>query len=156
MLLNNEMADFAASPGHANVFGLVQGEANRIEPGKRPLSSMCPTMVFRDGKPWLATGSPGGSTIITAVLQTLLNAMEFDLNIAAAAAGARIHHQWLPDQLRVESGVSPDTIRLLEGMGHEVVTGKRTLGRTQSIMVKDGWLLGATDTRRPGGKVAGY
>ena len=82
--------------------------------------------------------------------------MEFDLNIAAAAASARIHHQWLPDQLRVESGVSPDTIRLLEGMGHEVVTGKRTLGRTQSIMLKDGWLLGATDTRRPGGKVAGY
>ncbi len=156
MLLNNEMADFASSPGQANAFGLVEGEANIIEPGKRPLSSMSPTMVFRDGKPWLATGSPGGSLIITTVLQTLLNAMEFDMNIAAAAAGARVHHQWMPDKLRVERGISPDTIKLLQGMGHQVEIGNRTLGRTQSIMLDDGWLLGATDTRRPGGWVAGY
>jgi gamma-glutamyltranspeptidase/glutathione hydrolase len=156
MLLNNEMADFASSPGQANAFGLVEGEANKIEPGKRPLSSMSPTMVFRDGKPWLATGSPGGSLIITTVLQTLLNAMEFDMNIAAAAAGARVHHQWMPDKLRVEQGISPDTIKLLENMGHLVDVGNRTLGRTQSIMLDDGWLLGATDTRRPGGWVAGY
>ena len=151
-----EMADLAASPGNANVFGLVQGEANRIEPGKRPLSSMCPTMVFRDGKPWLATGSPGGSIIITAVLQTMLNAMAFDMNIASAAAAARVHHQWLPDQLRVEQGISPDTIALLEALGHKVVVSARTLGRTQSIVLEEGWLLGATDTRRPGGMVAGY
>lgn len=156
MLLNNEMADFAAAPGVANAYGLVEGERNRIEGGKRPLSSMSPTLVLRDGKPWMATGSPGGSVIITTVLQTLLNAMVFDMNIAAAAAGARVHHQWLPDVLRVEQGISPDTIRLLEGMGYEVEIGDRTLGRTQSIMLDNGHLYGATDTRRPGGHVAGY
>jgi gamma-glutamyltranspeptidase/glutathione hydrolase len=156
MLLNNEMADFATQPGQPNPFGLVEGEANRVEGGKRPLSSMSPTMVFKDGKPWLTTGSPGGSTIITTVLQTLLNAMDFDMNIAAAAAAPRIHHQWQPDYIMVETGVSPDTIRLLEGMGHEVKIGKRTLGRTNSIMHSDGWLYGATDTRRIGGWVASY
>ena len=113
MLLNNELADFASRPGHANAYGLVQGEANSIAPGKRPLSSMSPTMVFRDGQPWLATGSPGGSIIITTVLQTIINAMEFDMNIATAAASARIHHQWMPDTLVVERGISPDTIDLL-------------------------------------------
>lgn len=156
MLLNNEMADFSARPGEANAFGLVQGNANRIEGGKRPLSSMSPTLVFRDGQPWLATGSPGGSVIITTILQTLLNAMDFNLNIASAAAAARVHHQWLPDVVRTEDGISPDTLRLLEGMGHRVETSPRTLGRTQSIMLENGWLYGATDTRRPGGWVAGY
>jgi gamma-glutamyltranspeptidase/glutathione hydrolase len=156
MLLNNEMADFAARPGHPNAFGLVQGEANRIQGGKRPLSSMSPTMVFRDGEPWLATGSPGGSVIITTVLQTILNAMEFDMNIASAAAATRVHHQWMPDRLRIERGLSPDTVLLLEQLGHPVEPGKRTSGRTNSIMLQDGWLFGATDTRRPGGWVAGY
>lgn len=156
MLLNNEMADFAAQPGNANAYGLLEGEANRIEGGKRPLSSMSPTLVLRDGKPWLATGSPGGSLIITTVLQTLLNAMVFDMNIAAAAAAPRVHHQWLPDALRAEQGISPDTVRLLEGMGHTVKAGQRTFGRTNSIMLEDGYLLGATDTRRPGGYVAAY
>ncbi|MEE4147024.1 MAG: gamma-glutamyltransferase [Halieaceae bacterium] len=156
MLLNNEMGDFAARPGQPNLFGLVQGETNSIEGGKRPLSSMSPTIVFRDGAPWLATGSPGGSRIITTVLQTLLNAMAFDMNVATAGISARIHHQWLPDELLAESGISPDTVRLLEQMGHKVQLGGRTIGRTESIMLKDGWLLGATDTRRPGGWVAGY
>ncbi len=156
MLLNNEMADFAARPGVPNAFGLVEGQGNSIAGGKRPLSSMSPTMVFRHGKPWLATGSPGGSTIITTVLQTLLNAMVFDMNIASAAAGARVHHQWLPDKVIVESGVSPDTITLLKAWGQNPEIGKRTLGRTQSIMLQDGWMLGATDTRRPGGWVASY
>jgi gamma-glutamyltranspeptidase/glutathione hydrolase len=156
MFLNNEMADFAARPGKPDAFGLVQGEPNRIEPRKRPLSSMSPTMVFRDGKPWLATGSPGGSVIITTVLQTVLNAMEFDMNIATAAAAARIHHQWLPDKLRLENGISVDTARLLEKMGHALEDSGRTTGRTNSIMMRDGWLLGATDTRRPGGWVAAY
>jgi gamma-glutamyltranspeptidase/glutathione hydrolase len=156
MLLNNEMADFAAKPGSPNAFKLIGSEANKIEGGKRPLSSMTPTMVFRDGKPWLATGSPGGSIIITAVLQTLLNAMEFDMNIASAAAAARIHHQWMPDRLQVEQGISPDTIKLLEQAGHNVVQTRRTLGRTQSILLQDGFLYGATDTRRPGGWVATY
>ena len=156
MLLNNEMGDFAARPGKPNLFGLVQGEANSIEGGKRPLSSMSPTIVLRDGAPWLATGSPGGSRIITTVLQTLLNAMAFDMNVATSGISARIHHQWLPDELLAESGISPDTVRLLEQMGHSVKLGGRTIGRTQSIMLEDGWLLGATDTRRPGGWVAGY
>lgn len=156
MLLNNEMADFAARPGMPNAYGLVQGEANKIEPGKRPLSSMSPTIAFRDGKPWLATGSPGGSVIITTVLQTLLNAMEFNMNIATAAAEARVHHQWKPDQLNMERGFSPDTIKLLRGMSHPVKVGDRTSGRTNSIMIEDGWLYGATDTRRRGGWVAGY
>jgi len=156
MLLNNEMGDFAARPGKPNLFGLVQGETNSIEGGKRPLSSMSPTIVFRDGKPWLATGSPGGSRIITTVLQTLLNAMAFDMNVATAGISARIHHQWLPDEILAESGISPDTVRLLEQMGHKVQLGGRTIGRTQSIMLEDDWLLGATDTRRPGGWVAGY
>ena len=156
MLLNNEMGDFAAVPGKPNLFGLVQGESNRIEGGKRPLSSMSPTIVYRQGKPWLATGSPGGSRIITTVLQTLLNAMVFDMNVAAAGINARIHHQWLPDEILAEDGISPDTVRLLEQMGHKVVLGGRTIGRTESIMIRDGWLLGATDTRRPGGWVAGY
>jgi len=156
MLLNNEMADFAASPGGANAFGLVEGEANNIQPGKRPLSSMTPTMVFREGQPWLATGSPGGSLIITTVLQTIINAMDFDMNIASAAAGARVHHQWMPDKLLVEQGVSVDTVNILLDMGHPVEIGKRTIGRTQSIMLSEGWLYGSTDTRRPGGWVAGY
>ncbi|CAA0090967.1 Glutathione hydrolase proenzyme [Halioglobus japonicus] len=156
MLLNNEMADFAANPGSANAFGLVQGEANKIEPGKRPLSSMSPTIVLQDGKPWLATGSPGGSVIITTVLQMVLNAMEFDMNVATAAAEPRIHHQWMPDVLRMEEGFSPDTIHLLKAMGQPVDIANRTTGRTNSIMIEDGWLYGATDARRPGGWVAGY
>lgn len=156
MLLNNEMADFVTKPGTPNAYGLVQGEANKIEPGKRPLSSMTPTIVLRDGEPWLATGSPGGSVIITTVLQTVLNAMEFDMNIATAAAEPRIHHQWMPDTLRAEQGVSPDTLRLLESMGQAVNVSGRTTGRTNSIMLQNGWLFGASDTRRPGGFVAGY
>lgn len=156
MLLNNEMADFATSPGNANAFGLVQGEANKIEPGKRPLSSMSPTIVFRDGKPWLATGSPGGSVIITTVLQMVLNAMEFNMNVATAASEPRIHHQWMPDVLQMEEGFSPDTVRLLQAMGHPVNISGRTTGHTTSIMLRDGWLFGASDPRRPGGWVAGY
>ena len=156
MLLNNEMADFASSPGSANAFGLVQGEANKIEPGKRPLSSMSPTIVFRDGEPWLATGSPGGSVIISTVLQTTLNAMVFDMNIATAAAEPRIHHQWMPDVLKMEEGFSLDTVRLLQAMGQNVDMASRTTGRTNSIILNEGWLYGASDTRRPGGWVAGY
>jgi gamma-glutamyltranspeptidase/glutathione hydrolase len=156
LLLNNEMADFAAGPGQPNAYGLIGGKANAIAPRKRPLSSMTPTMVLKDGRPWLATGSPGGSAIITTVLQVLLNAMEFDMNVATAAAAPRLHHQWLPDRLRAERGFSPDTLRLLEARGHSIEIGRRTLGRTQSIMIEDDRFYGATDTRRPGGWVAGY
>ena len=156
LLLNNEMADFAARPGVANAYGLLEGQANGIVPGKRPLSSMSPTMVMQNGSAILATGSPGGSIIITTVLQVILNSLVFDMNIASAAAQPRIHHQWLPDILRVEPGIGPDTIDILEQMGHNVTTSSRTLGRTQSIALKDGWLYGATDSRRAGGHVASY
>jgi len=156
MLLNNEMADFATQPGKPNAWGLVESEVNSVAPGKRPLSSMCPTLVLKDGRPWLATGSPGGSVIITSVLQTILNSMAFDMNVAAAAAMARVHHQWRPDVLRIEEGVSVDTVRLLQGMGHKVEQNNRTTGRMESIMLDGGWMYGATDTRRPGGWVAGY
>ena len=154
LLLNNEMDDFAARPGFANAYGLIQGEANAIVPGRRPLSSMTPTLVFKDGKPWLATGSPGGSLIITAVLQTLLNAMVFDMNVASAVAAPRVHHQWQPDVTRTEEGVSPDTIRLLEAMGHTVKPTQRTLGRNNAIMMKEDWFFGYADMRRPDGHVA--
>ncbi|MEE8057956.1 MAG: gamma-glutamyltransferase [Pseudomonadales bacterium] len=156
ILLNNEMDDFSAKPGSANAYGLIGGEANAIEAGKRPLSSMTPTIVFENNKPLLATGSPGGSTIITAVLQTLLNVMAFDMNIAEATTAPRIHHQWFPDNVEVESGISPDTITLLENMGHQIIEGKRALGSTQSIMAKEGYFYGFSDTRRPGASTAGY
>lgn len=155
MLLNNEMADFMSKPGTPNAFGLIESQANEVSAGKRPLSSMSPTLVFKEGRPWLATGSPGGSLIISTVMQTILNAMTFDMNVAAAAGSARVHHQWMPDTLRLESGISKDTVDKLKAMGHPVEENVRTLGRTQSIMLQDGWFLGATDTRRPGGWVAG-
>ena len=116
-ILNNEMDDFSSKPGVPNVYGLVGGEANAIAPLKRPLSSMTPTIVLRDGEPFIATGSPGGSTIITVVLQILLNVLDFDMTIAEATAAPRIHHQWLPDQIYAEEGVSIDTLRVLEGRG---------------------------------------
>ncbi len=114
-LLNNEMDDFSAKPGAANGYGLTGDAANEIAPGKRPLSSMAPTIVFKDGVPYLATGSPGGGTIITVVLQELLNVLAFDMNIAEATAAPRIHHQWQPDIVISESGVSDDTLRMLRG-----------------------------------------
>ena len=154
ILLNNEMDDFAAKAGDANAYGLVQGEANTIAPGRRPLSSMTPTIVFKDGQPWLAAGSPGGSLIITTVLQTLLNAMVFDMNIAAAVAAPRVHNQWMPDRTLVEPGISVDTQRILEGWGHSLTPTRRTIGRSNSLMIDDGWMQGFADMRRPGGHVA--
>lgn len=156
MLLNNEMGDFAAKPGYANAFGMVGGEINKIEPRKRPLSSMTPTLVFKDGEPWLATGAPGGSVIITAVLQTLLNAIDFDMNIATAGMEARIHHQWSPDQLRLEPGISPDTEKLLQAMGHNTSITPRTPTCVRTVARENNTLLGATDPRRPGGWVARF
>ena len=154
-LLNNEMDDFSAKPGVPNAFGLVGGEANAIEAGKRPLSSMTPVIVLKDGKPWMATGSPGGSTIINAVLQMLLNVMEFDMNIAAATAAPRLHHQWLPDRVFIEPGISPDTVAALVALGHQF--GRpRILGATQTVMAGPGVVYGATDPRRAGGGAEGY
>lgn len=155
ILLNNEMDDFSAKPGVPNAYGLVGGEANAIEAGKRPLSSMTPTIVFRDGKPLLATGSPGGSRIITTTLQLIMNVVDHRMNIAAATAASRIHHQWLPDKLRVEVGISDDTLDLLSAMGHDVDIGN-AMGSTQTVMRIEQGFLGAADPRRVGALAQGY
>ena len=134
-LLNNELDDFSLKPGSANGYGLVQGAVNAIAPGRRPLSSMTPTLVFRpSGEPLLATGSPGGSRIITTVLQVLLNRLAFGLNLASAVAAPRIHSQLWPDQISLEEGISPDTRRLLEAMGHTLVTVP-AMGSANSVEV---------------------
>ena len=148
-LLNNEMDDFVAKPGVPNAFGLLGDEANAIAAGKRPLSSMTPTIVFADGEPWFATGSPGGSRIITSVLQTIVNVIDHGMNIAEAGAAPRMHHQWFPDVLQLESGFSPDTIRLLRARGHEVQASRSSMGSIQSVAWKDGVFRGASDPRRP-------
>ena len=147
-LLNNEMDDFSAKPGVANAFGLLGGEANAIEAGKRPLSSMTPTMVLKNGKPLLVTGSPGGGKIITAVLQTVLNVIEYDMNIAEASSVPRVHHQWMPDELKCESGISVDTLEKLKSLGHETKP-TTTLGSTQSVMRVGTRFEGYSDPRRP-------
>ena len=152
--LNNEMDDFAVKAGVANAFGLVGDAANAVGAQKRPLSSMTPTLVFKDGKPWLATGAPGGSRIITVVMQIILNTTVFGMNVADATAQPRIHHQWLPDELYLEPGISADTVRILKDMGQHPVEGGLLLGNSQSIMARDGYMLGVSDTRRPGGGVA--
>jgi gamma-glutamyltranspeptidase/glutathione hydrolase len=153
-LLNNEMDDFSAKPGSPNGYGLIGGEANKIEPNKRMLSSMSPTIVKQDGKNVLVTGSPGGSRIITTTLQVIMNVVDHGLNIKSAVAAPRVHHQWLPDELRVEEGLSPDTIRMLEEMGH-VVKQKSAMGSIQSIMVKDDMKYGGADPRRSSAEAAG-
>lgn len=156
ILMNNEMDDFSAKPGTPNVYGLVGGEANAVHPYKRPLSSMSPIIVAKNGKTWLVTGSPGGSRIITTVLQMVLNSIDYGMNIAEATAAPRFHHQWLPDQLRVEKGFSPDTLKLLEAKGQHVKV-MPAMGSTQSIMIGlDGMRYGASDPRTMGGSTAGY
>lgn len=153
-LMNNEMDDFSAKPGVANGFGLIGKEANAIQPGKRPLSSMTPTLIFKDGAPFVVTGSPGGSRIITTVLQLLVNVMDFNMNIAEATVQPRFHHQWLPDKLQMEPGHSFDTRVRLEAMGHNV-TDSASQGSLQSIMIEKGLFFGAPDTRRPGAGAVG-
>jgi len=155
ILLNNEMDDFSAKPGVPNAYGLIGGEANAVAAGKRPLSSMTPTIVLKNGKPFLATGSPGGSRIITTTLQIILNVIDHQMNIAAATAAPRVHHQWLPDELRVEPGISPDTLDLLRSRGHRIVE-KNAMGSTQTVMRIDAGFLGAADPRRPGALASGY
>ena len=155
ILLNNEMDDFSAKPGVPNAFGLIGGDANAVEPAKRPLSSMTPTLVLKDGKPWLVTGSPGGARIITTVLQTILNSIDFGMNPAEAASTPRFHHQWLPDELRIEKGFSPDTLALLKEKGYTVAL-KPSMGRTQTIQVRDDVLYGYSDPRNPDGVTIGY
>ena len=155
-LLNDEMDDFAAKPGAPNMFGLVQGESNAIQPGKRPLSSMTPTIVLRDGKPFLVLGAPGGSRIITAVLQVMLNVIDFGMNVQDAIDAPRVHHQWKPDRLDIERGISPDTIALLRRRGHMIDEANPTvIARVEAILLDGGWLQGGQDGRGSG-KAAGY
>ena len=155
VLLNNELDDFAAKPGAPNAFGLLGGEANAPGPGKRPLSSMSPTIVLKDGKPFLVTGSPGGSRIITAVLQVISNVIDRKLPITDAVAEPRLHHQWMPDQVLVERGFSRDTMRALQGRGHTVVDSLQPTS-TNSILVTPEGLVGAADPRSRGALAAGY
>jgi len=155
ILLNNEMDDFSAKPGSPNAYGLVGGKLNAIAPEKRMLSSMSPTIVMKDGRPFLITGSPGGGRIITTVLQIIINVIDFDMNISEATNAVRVHHQWLPDELQAERGLNEDTVNILREMGYRVVIG-RTVGVAESIMKKGDHLYGASDPRRPGGLAAGY
>jgi gamma-glutamyltranspeptidase / glutathione hydrolase len=152
-LLNNEMDDFASKPGSPNMFGLVQGERDSIAPGKRPLSSMTPTIILKDDKPFLVLGAPGGPTIITGVLQVIVNVIDFRMNLQDAVDFPRVHDQWKPDRLKVEHSVSPDTISALKRMGYSIYEGNSAL--VEAIRISDGWLQGAPDGRAAG-KAAGY
>jgi len=156
-LLNNEMDDFSAKPGTPNMFGLVQGETNAIQPGKRPLSSMTPTIVLKDGKLFMTAGAPGGSRISTAVLQVILNVVDFGMNVQDAVDAPRVHHQWQPDKLFLERGISPDSVALLRSRGYDVdYSAGVVLAQVAAIVSDDGWLQGASDGRSIAGKAAGY
>ncbi len=156
MLLNDELDDFAAKPGAANVYGLLGGDANAPGSMRRPLSSMSPTFVLKDGRLVMATGSPGGSTIISTVLQIILNVIDHGLNVAEAENAPRAHDQLWPDELRIERGMSPDTVQLLEAMGHKVVI-RNAMGSANTILrAPDGELEGASDLRQRGTLAVGY
>ncbi len=156
--LNNEMDDFTAKPGVPNAFGLVQGRTNEVQPGKRPLSSMTPTIVLKDGKVLMVTGSPGGSTIISTVLESILNVVDFGMTIQQAVDAPRVHHQWLPDVVMVEPGyLSPESRAALETMGY-TFEERSPWGADEAILVDPatGQLQGANDARRPAGLAKGY
>ena len=155
ILLNNEMDDFSAKPGVPNGYGLLGGEANAVEANKRPLSSMSPTLVFKDNKPYIVTGSPGGSRIITTVTQIISNVIDHDMNIAEATHAPRIHDQWLPDEIRIEKALNVDTVKKLESMGH-TVSPKAAMGSTQSIMLTPNGVYGSSDPRIVDAAVVGY
>jgi gamma-glutamyltranspeptidase/glutathione hydrolase len=148
-LLNDEMDDFSVKPGEPNLFGLIQGEANAIQPRKHPLSSMTPTIVVRDGKFYFTVGSPGGPTIINTVLEVMVNVLDFHMNIQQAVDWPRFHHQWLPDELRMERGFSPDTIALLASRGHHINL-VNSQGAVAAILSDGEWLQGAADGRTEG------
>ena len=154
ILMNNEMDDFVSAPGAPNQFGLIGGEANKIEPFKRPLSSMSPTIVLENGKPVFATGSPGGSRIITTVLQFLLNTLVFKMEISDATIAPRIHHQWKPDVLMLETGFDMLHAKKIESFGQKIyLSGPGTA--LESIEIKDGLFYGFGDTRRPDSSAKG-
>ncbi|HMX27439.1 MAG TPA: gamma-glutamyltransferase, partial [Blastocatellia bacterium] len=166
MLLNNEMDDFAAKPGTPNMYGLIQSEANAVAARKRPLSAMTPTIVLKNGKLWFAAGSPGGPTIINTVLLTITNVIDHRMNIQQAIDAPRIHHQWLPDQIRFEpASLASEVLRKLQDMGHKFaekqgfqsILDSTTMGDCQGIMIEAGTgiRLGGSDSRR-GGKSVGY
>ncbi|MER8901748.1 gamma-glutamyltransferase [Mesorhizobium sp. M0772] len=168
ILLNNEMDDFTQKPGVPNLYGLVQGEANAIQPKKTPLSSMSPTIVAKDGKPFMVIGSPGGSRIITITLEAIVNVIDHGMNIQEAIDASRIHHQWLPDTIYVEPfGLSPDTEKLLAGMGYHLDLADSTWGQAAGILVGGKSLAeiekgggarynGAIDSRAASGEAIGY
>ena len=153
MLINNEMDDFSSKPGTPNGYGLLGSEANAIEGNKRPLSSMTPTIIFKNNEPYMVFGSPGGSRIITTVLQVALNVMDHDMNIAQAVHSPRIHHQWLPEVLMIESGFGPDTERLLTEKGYKLYPST-TMGIVLAIMKEGDYFYGSADPRRPSAGVA--
>lgn len=153
VLLNDEMDDFAARPGKANMFGLIQGEKNSVQPGKRPLSSMTPTIVLRkDGSVWFALGARGGPRIISAVMQSVINVIDHDMDIQEAIDAPRIHHQWFPDELLYETfGLSPDTKQILEKYGHKFAANPGSIASATGIMIDEkGVRLGAIDSRSDG------
>ena len=155
ILMNNEMDDFVSAPGVPNQFGLIGGEANKIEPFKRPLSSMTPTLVFEDDEPILATGSPGGSVIITAVLQFLLNTLVFEMEISDATIAPRVHQQWGPDILFLEKGFDMNAGKQIESYGQKIfISGPRT--SLESLQIKENLFYGFGDTRRPDSKAKGH
>ena len=153
MLINNEMDDFSSKPGTPNGYGLLGSEANAIEGNKRPLSSMTPTIIFKDQKPYMVFGSPGGSRIITTVLQVALNVMEHEMNIAQAVHSPRMHHQWLPEVLMIEQGFGSDTEKLLESKGYRLYPSS-TMGSVQAIVKEGKYFYGSADPRRPSAGVA--
>jgi gamma-glutamyltranspeptidase / glutathione hydrolase len=154
VLLNNELDDFTAAPGASNAYGLVGYEANLPGPGKRPLSSMSPTIVLKGGQPVLVTGSPGGSRIISTVLQVIVNVLDYHMDVAAAVAAPRLHHQWQPDEVRIERGFPDDVLAALKAKGHQIV---EPMGSTSanSIFVTSSGLEGAPDPRSRGSEAAG-
>jgi gamma-glutamyltranspeptidase / glutathione hydrolase len=154
VLLNNELDDFTAAVGASNAFGLVGYEANLPGPGKRPLSSMSPTIVMKDGKPVLVTGSPGGSRIISTVLQVIVDVLDYHMDVAAAVAAPRLHHQWMPDEVRIEHGFNDDVLTELKAKGHHIV---EPMGQTSanSIAIGESGLFGAPDPRTRGAEAAG-
>lgn len=156
--LNDEMDDFTSKPGVPNGAGLVQGVINQIEPGKRPLSSMTPTVVLRDGKPFMLTGSPGSATIISTTMESIVNVIDFGMNLQQSINAPRMHHQWYPEVVYAEAGLlTPQSQKTLEAMGH-TFKAVRAIGADEAIMIdpKTGMLEGANDPRRPAGKAAGY
>lgn len=153
--LNNQMDDFSAKAGVPNAFGLIGGDANAVAANKRPLSSMSPTIVLKNNQPFLVTGSPGGSRIITTTLQIILNVIDHQLNVAEASIAPRIHHQWEPDVLRMEKNISVDTLNILQQKGHTISIG-RPMGKTQTIRITPTGFEAYSDPRNPDGRALGY